>query len=176
MMDVRDYAIYLTTGQRKRTPGVTTNSRMRNILISNVIADGVDRMSGIQLMGLPEQPLEGIRLENIRLTIYGGGSASDARINPQELGTGYPEPSRIGTLPAYGIFARHIRDLELANIHLNFRADDLRPAIQCADVDGLEIDNFKAQLAPGVPAAVLADNVRGIAIRNSPVLKEIGAK
>ncbi len=176
MMDVRDYAIYITTGKRNRTPDVATNSRLRNILISNVIADGVDRMSGIQLMGLPEQPLEGIRFENIRLTSYGGGSARDAAINPRELGTGYPEPSRIGTLPAYGIYARHVRDLELANIHLNFRTDDLRPAIQCADVDGLDIDNFKAQLAPGVPAAVLAGDVRGIAIRNSPVLDGIGAK
>ncbi|HEX7571253.1 MAG TPA: glycoside hydrolase family 28 protein, partial [Verrucomicrobiae bacterium] len=63
MMDVRGYAIYITTGKRNRTPGVTTNSRMRNILISNVIADGVDKMSGIQIMGLPEQPIEGVRLD-----------------------------------------------------------------------------------------------------------------
>jgi hypothetical protein len=27
MMDVPDYAIYITTGKRNRTPGVTTNSR-----------------------------------------------------------------------------------------------------------------------------------------------------
>ena len=79
-------------------------------------------------------------------------------------------------MPAYGIFARHVRDLELANIHLDFRTGDVRPAIQCADVDGLEIDYFKAQLATGVPAAVLAGNVRGIDIRNSPVLDGIGAK
>jgi hypothetical protein len=59
---------------------------------------------------------------------------------------------------------------------VSFAKDDFRPAIECADVDGLEIDNFKAQLAPGVPAAVLADNVRGITIRNSPVLDGINAK
>ena len=65
---------------------------------------------------------------------------------------------------------------ELANFNLSFKTNDYRPAIICADVNGLEIDNFKAQLAPGVPAAVLADNVRGIVIRNSPVLDGIGAK
>jgi len=176
MMDVRDCAIYITTGKRNRTPGVTNNSRMKNILISNVIADGVDKLSGIQITGLPEQPLTGVRLANIRLTSSGGGTARDAANNPKELGNGYPDPNRLGIMPAYGIFARHVRDLELADIHLDFRADDLRPAIQCADVDGLEIDNFKAQLAPNVPSSAMSGDVRGMAIRNSPVLNGIGAK
>jgi polygalacturonase len=171
MMDVRDYAIYITTGKRNRTPNLTTNSRMRNILISNVISDGVDKMSGIQIMGLPEQPIEDVRLENIRLTSRGGGTTNDAAINPKELGAGYPEPGIIGTLPAYGIFARHVRDLELANIHLNFQTNDLRPAASFADVDGLEIDNLKLQVAEGGRAAVFADNVVGLTIRNSPALE-----
>jgi len=172
MMDVQHYAIYITTGKRNRAPDVTTNSRARNILISNVIADGVDKMSGIQITGLPEQPLEGIRLENIRFTSNGGGTKADATINPQELGTGYPEPENMGTLPAYGIFARHVRNLELANITVNFMTKDSRPAAMFADIEGLEIDNFKPQVAEGVPAVVFADNVGGIAIRNSPALQK----
>ena len=172
MMDVHDYAIYLTTGKRNRTPGVTTNSRMKNILISNVIADGVGKMSGIQIMGLPEQPIEGVRLENLRLTSNGGGTTADAAINPKELGTIYPEPGRIGTLPAYGIYARHVKGLELSNITVNFSTNDLRSAASFADIDGLEIDNFKPQVADGAKAAVFADDVRGLAIRNSPALQK----
>lgn len=172
MMDVGDYAIYLTTGKRNRAPNVTANSRMKNILISNVIADGVGKMSGIQIMGLPEQPIEGVRLENIRLTSNGGGTRKDAAINPPELGRGYPEPGRIGTLPAYGIYARHVKDLELANIHVNFKTTDQRPAASFADVQGLEIDNFKPQVAAGVKAAVFADDVSGLVIRNSPALEK----
>jgi len=173
MMDVRDYAIYITTGKRNRTPGLTTSSRARNILISNVLADGVDKMSGIQISGLPEQPVEGVRLENIRLTSKGGGTANDAAINPQELGTGYPEPGKLGILPAYGIFARHVKGLELANISVNFITNDLRPAGFFADIQGLEIDNFKPQMTEGVPAAVFADNVSGLIIRNSPALASV---
>ena len=172
MMDVRDYAIYITTGKRNRTPNLTTNSRARNILISNVIADGVDKMSGIQINGLPEQPLAGIRLENIRLTSRGGGSATNAAVQLPELGTGYPEPKALGTVPAYGIFARHVRDLELANIRVDFMNTDLRPAAVFADIDDLEIDNFKPQLAAGVPAALMSDDVRGLVIRNSPALQK----
>ena len=39
MMDVIAYPIYITTGKRNRGPDVTTPSRIRNIFISNVIAD-----------------------------------------------------------------------------------------------------------------------------------------
>jgi polygalacturonase len=172
MTDVRDYAIYITTGNRNRTPNLTTNSRVKNILISNVIADGVDKMSGIQISGLPEQAIEGVRLENIRLTSKGGGTAKDAARVPKELSNGYPEPSKLGILPAYGIFARHIKDLELANLHVSFATNDLRPAAAFADIQGLEIDNFKPQVADGVPPAVFADNVSGLVIRNSPLLQK----
>jgi hypothetical protein len=52
---------------------------------------------------------------------------------------------------------------------MSFESDDLRPAIVCDDVDGLEIDNFKAQIAEGVPAARF-EAVKRLVIRNSPVL------
>ena len=170
MMDVPGYGIYITTGERNRTPGITTNSRARNILISNVVGDGVGKSGGIQIMGLPGHPVEGVRLENIRFTCVGGGSKADAGRTPKELGTGYPEPGRLGTLPAYGIYARHVRDLGLANITLDFQGEDLRPAIFCTDVNGLDIDNFKAKLADGVPASKF-ENVSGLTVRNSPVLQ-----
>jgi len=80
----------------------------------------------------------------------------------------------VGVTPAYGVFARHVRDLELANIRLSFESEDLRPAMVCDDVDGLEIDNFKAQIADGVPAARF-EAVKGLVIRNSPVLQKLDA-
>ncbi len=172
MVDVANYAIYITTGKRNRGPNVTTNSRLKNILISNVIADGVDKTSGIQIWGLPEQPLEGIRLENIRLTSRGGGTAKDAAIDPPELGTRYPDPQHLGTLPAYAVYARHVKGLELANMNVRFTNGDLRPAASFADVQDLEIDNFKPQVSPGVPAAVFASNVAGVTVRNSPALPD----
>jgi polygalacturonase len=139
MVDVPDYAIYIATGKRNRTPNLTTNSRARNISISNVIADGVGKMSGIQIMGLPGQPVEGVRLQNIRLISDGGGTAQDAARNPGELGAGYPEPAKLGTLPAYGVFARHVRGLDLADINVSATAPDARPAATFSDVQGLVI-------------------------------------
>jgi polygalacturonase len=168
MMDVAGYPIYITTGKRNRGPNVTQPSRARNIFISDIIATGIDRASGIQIAGLPEQPIEGVRLENIRLQFKGGGTQASAALTPPELGTGYPEPR--GTMPGYGLFARHVKGLELANITVGFDAEDLRPALVGVDLDGVEIDNVKAQLAPGV-APARWENVRGLTVRNSPTIQ-----
>ena len=167
MMDVGNFAIYITTGKRNRGPNVTEPSRARNIFISNLIATGVDRQSGIQIFGQPGQPIEGLRLENIRMIFKGGGTKENASLVPPELGNRYPEPS--GTMPGYGIFVRHVKDLELANITFGYDVEDLRPALVGVDLDGVEIDNFKAQLAGGLPAARW-ENVQHITVRNSPVI------
>jgi len=172
MMDVQSYAIYVTTGRRNRGPAVKQPSRMRNVLISNVTADGVPANSGIQIFGLPEQPIEGLRLENIRLVCKGGGTQEQGNKMPPELDTGYPEPR--GVMPGFGVFARHVRGLELSNINLSVEKEDQRPAIVCSDVDGLELDNFKAQIANGVAPAKL-DAVKNLVIRNSPVLNNVAA-
>jgi hypothetical protein len=114
--------------------------------------------------------VEGVRLDNIRLVSNGGGTAEDASRAPEELGTGYPEPYKMGVLPTYGVYARHVKDLELANITTSFKTNDLRPAIICSDVNGLEIDNFKAQVANKVTPARF-ENISGLVIRNSPMLE-----
>jgi polygalacturonase len=169
MQDVFAYAIYVTTGQRNRTPNLATPSRMRNISISNVTASGVDSMSGIQVTGLAEQPIEDIRLSNIRLDCDGGGSKADAERVVPELGLAYPEPGTIGRLSAYGIFARNVRGLQLTGVTISSQAPEQRPALRCETVDGLDILDFKAPLVPGVPVAKFI-GVENLTISAAPVL------
>lgn len=175
MMDVSVYPIYITLGERLRGPGLTQPGKLRNILISNVIATGVDRLSGIQITGVAGQPIEGVRLQNIRISYKGGGTSKDAEVTPKEPGTGYPEPSRIGVMPAYGLFARHVRDLELSNIRFDFDQPELRPAIGFVDVDDLLIDNLRAEVAEGVAPAKW-ESVKRLVIRNSPQLETTAGK
>jgi polygalacturonase len=175
MMDVAGAPIYITLGKRNRGPNVTTPSQCRNVLITNVLATGIEPKSGIQITGTPDQDIEGVRLDNIRLVFNGGGRREDGNRVPPELGTGYPEPGNLGTMPGYGVFARHARDLEMDNVQVSFRNTELRPAMVCIDVKGLEIDNFKAKMAGGIPPAKL-DGVTGLVIRNSPVLDELVGK
>ncbi len=150
MMDVPDYAIYITTGKRNRTPGVTTNSRMQ-------------KHSDFQRHCRR-------RWQNERHSDHGPAGHADGRRPagkhpahqqrrrhegrcrdpiPRNWAPAILNRGGLGTLPAYGVFARHVKDLELANITVDFLTNDLRPAIVCSDVNGLEIDNFKAQAGRG---------------------------
>lgn len=113
-----------------------------------------------------------MRLDNIRLVSRGGGTTNDAALQPKELGPGYPEPGSIGTLPAYGVFARHVKNLELANITTTFQTEDLRPSAKFEDIDGLEIDNLKPEVAEGVSATVFSADGRGLTVRNPPADEE----
>ncbi len=175
MMNVDDYPIYVTLGRRNRGPDSTTIGIVRNIFLSNIIATGVDSMSGIHITGLPGFPVENVRLRNISLSFTGGGTKEDAGRIPPELDKGYPEPRKIGITPAYGLFARHVKGLELNDVRLEYERTDLRPPVVCVDVDGLDIDNLKAKVAAGVTAARF-DDVRGVVIRNSPVLEGLTAR
>lgn len=172
MIDLYHYAIYIATGNRNRSPKITAPSSMKNIIISNVIADGVDMMSGIQIMGLPEKPIDWVQLNNIRIISKGGGTATDASIQPRELGDGYPEPYKIGTLPAYGIFARHVKNLSLSNISTSFTTTDKRPAAMFSDIQGLDINNVKLQTENGVKAAIFAADITDLNIQNSPSINQ----
>lgn len=171
MTDVRKYGIHITTGTRNRTPDLKTNSRMRNIQISNVVMDGVGKIAGIILTGIPEQPIEGVSLRGIRCVTVGGGTKKEAqKVIPEQAG--YPKAVWAGDLSAYGIFARHARDLKLEDVSFQFQTPEMRPAAVFSDIDGLSIGNFSAQLGEGVEAAVIGADVKNVSITESPVIKK----
>ncbi len=172
MDHVVEYPIFVRLGDRHRGSPIDSDPVMKNILISNVIATDVARLSGIQITGLADYPIENVRLDNIRLTFVGHGSAKDANREPPEMEDGYPEPAKFGVMPSYGIYARHVRDLELNSVHLDVDGRDMRPAMICEDVDGLQIDDLIAKLEPGVDSAwfYLVDHAT---IRNSPQFDHI---
>ncbi len=170
MTDVVHYALYIVTGERNRTPNLTTVSRMKNVKISNVVAKGVDVMSGIQIFGMANTPIENLHLENIRIVSKGGGSAKDAARNPKDLGTSYPDPAGRGNMPAYGIFARHVKDLHLKKMEVTFQTPDLRPVAKFENIDRLTLDQFNGQTSDSKPVAQFGPDVRGITVRNSPAV------
>jgi hypothetical protein len=63
----------------------------------------------------------------------------------------------------------------LANITFGYDTQDLRPAIGAVDIDGMEIDNLKAEVADGVAPAHW-ESVKNLTIRNSPLLQTQGTE
>lgn len=47
-----------------------------------------------------------------------------------------------GTLPSYGLYVRHVNDINLNNIVFDLKNADSRPAIVCDDVTGGNIQNI----------------------------------
>jgi len=62
-----------------------------------------------------------------------------------------------GTLPAYGIYLRHIKGLTFEDVTLETSAPDLRPALDGEDVENFEIANFRAAGSGPSPLLRLRD-------------------
>ncbi|MEP7253981.1 MAG: glycosyl hydrolase family 28-related protein [Ginsengibacter sp.] len=173
MSEISEYPIYITLGDRNRDPDTTSVPVGKNIIISNVVANTIDSLSGIHITGTPNHYLENVRISNVLFTINGGGAKSLANIDLPELGKRYPELNKLkSATPSYGVYARHIKNLELDNVEVQYANEDQRPPIACVDVDGLDITNFKAEVAKGVDAAIF-QNVRKMNAYYSPVLDKV---
>ncbi len=172
MRDVTTAPIFLRVGSRGRTPGDPPPGRMQRIVISNVVATGVDPRYPALVAGIAGHPVEDLHITDVHIVYRGGGTAEDARREPPENETAYPEPSMFGTLPAYGFFLRHARNVTLRGVEVAFEKDDLRPAFVLHDVVGVHFESVKARLAQGVPLVRLRD-VRDLTARDTPGLPAV---
>lgn len=113
------------------------------------------------LSGLPGHPLEDIVLENLRIVYEGGGDATvqymplDSLSMLTEAAAAYPEFSMFGELPAWGLYVRHVKNLQLHRIELIQQKPDYRVACIFDDVKGLVIDRLQVSGPQVKPALVL---------------------
>ena len=184
MRDVNTAPLFLRLGNRGRTPGSPAPGRMRRIVISNVVASDIDPRYPALIAGLAGHPVEDVDLANIHLLYRGGGTREDAGREPPENEEGYPEPSMFGTLPAYGFYLRHARNVTLRDVEVGFTKEDMRPAFVLHDVADVHFDHVRARLSPGVAFGLFRD-ARGLtghdtpglpAIRRAPVKKNLTAR
>ena len=61
-----------------------------------------------------------------------------AALEPAEREAAYPDPHMFGDLPATGLFARHVRNLEVSNVEIATLEADARPAFWLNDVEGAD--------------------------------------
>jgi len=90
----------------------------------------------------------------------GAGAWEGDPYNVPEMPREYPEPSLLGVLPAYGIYARHVKGLTVENVSLQFKVEDERPAVVLDDVDAASFQGFTASIKAGVPVFVNVTNTK----------------
>ncbi len=126
------------------------------------------KRSCIQVMGTPGTIIENVNFSDVHITFPGGGTAEEAaRRDVPELERQYPASYMFGILPAYGLYARHVRGLSLHNVHFDFATPDLRPALVCDDVEDLELQNFRASAQKEAESLARLVKVRRANIANS---------
>ncbi len=120
--------------------------RVSGMVFSNIVVDSGDisgaaaKTCGFQITGMPGYPVEGLVFSDIRATFPGGGTAEDAgtvlaELTPENLGNRWPEYGGFrGTVPAFGFYARHVKDLTLRNVSLVTKEQDARPPVVFLDV------------------------------------------
>lgn len=74
----------------------------------------------------------------------------DDPYNVPELPEVYPEPSNWGILPAYGLYARHVRGLHVTNVKLNVKEADERHVIVLDDASNVTLDEVSANSTNGI--------------------------
>jgi polygalacturonase len=172
MRDITSAPIFIRLGKRQRAPDGTPVAKIRRVIIDNVVVSDADSHYASIIAGLAESAIEDVRLSNIRIHYKGGGTKEDAlRIVP-ESEKSYPEPSMFGTIPAYGFYVRHAKEITFDNVNVSFASDDMRPAFVLDDVAGVTFTRVKAQKMSGVPTFVLR-NISGFSLWQSPDLKDI---
>ncbi|MDO8542068.1 MAG: glycoside hydrolase family 28 protein [Opitutaceae bacterium] len=160
LRNIKGDAIFVRLGARDRPyrkDAVVGKAGLKDVMFSQIQGTRISSL-GSGLSGIPGQMLENIILRDINLEFTGGiGPEAVKRVVPENI-KGYPSGGMFGgTLPAYGFYVRHARNVVFENVQLRFVADDHRPAIMCDDVDGLRISRLRAQTMPGINARHLVN-------------------
>ncbi|AOM75726.1 glycoside hydrolase family 28 protein [Pedobacter steynii] len=125
-------------GESKQQTGIMDQVSIKNV--KAVAADDAQLMppSGILITGVPGHDITNLKLENIEITLAGGGTEKDTEVVVPEAVDQYPEVKTFGPkIPAYGLWARHVKGLKVINVKFILKAKDLRPAFVYDDVKEL---------------------------------------
>ncbi|MGH9407692.1 MAG: rhamnogalacturonidase [Terriglobia bacterium] len=163
MRDIVNLPIFLRLGRRMRGPAGVPVGKLRRVIISNIVASNTSGRYASILSGVPGYAIEDVKLSDIFILSQGGGTKEQAAIEPAEKETGYPEPTMFGPMPCYGFYVRHVKNLEMSNVEVQYASDDFRPAFVLDDVAGADFVHVKAQHAPSVPVFSL----RGVTAFNT---------
>ncbi len=156
---------------RKGQDEQQSTGTFENVVIKNVKAKASDSAqlkppSGILITGVPGHYITNLTLENIEIDLLGNGTIENSRHIVPEAIDQYPEVKTFGPIiPAYGVWARHVKGLKLKNITFRLKTNDLRPAFICEDGKDIELTKWDLPETNGAEAIVRLKNVQNAKIK-----------
>jgi len=166
---------------RKNQDTQQATGSFENVVIRNIKAKSAEETqltpaSGILITGVPGHCITGLMLENIEIELPGGGTLGESRQEVPEAIDQYPEVKTFAPcLPAYGVWARHVKRLNLNNVTFKLENPDLRPAFICEDGTHIIVNNLKTDAFKGSEAIMRLENVNTAYISAIAATGESGA-
>jgi polygalacturonase len=158
--------LFVRLGKRNRRyhPDVEIlkDGTMKNISFSNITVTGGTHDYGCAFLGLPGNPIKGLKLSNITIESPGGGTKKDVELVIPEKAGAYPQATYWGKLPAYGFFVRNVDDVEIDNVRFTTIQKDERPAFVLEEVHGSVVRDIETKSATGTPLVTVRENCTGI--------------
>ncbi len=132
-------------------PGNTAGS----IVVNRVTTTGVYRAAS-SVESWAESAFENVVFRDVTIEFEGGGTLQQARSRIKSPGVD------ARPLPAWGFYARNVRNLQFDNVRLRCEKDDLRPVLICDAVERLTLDSFKFQRPPTAPDPLMLSDVANV--------------
>ena len=163
MRDLSCPPLFLRLGARLRGPKESTQvGTFKRVLISNLVCHNAPGWQSSIISGIPNHPIEDLKLSDIYVEHAGGGTAQQAATQVPELIDGYPDPGSFGVTPASAFFLRHVRNLEMSHVEVAHATPEGRPAFYLQDVERAD---FLAITAPrNADGAFALHNVKDLRI------------
>jgi polygalacturonase len=161
MQDVHT-PVFIRLGNRGRGLNPPVPGYIRNVSVQNVVATGAQGASSVT--GIPGHPVRRVYLDAIRATVE-GGAPEPGGLEVPEVEAKYPESTMFGTLPAYGLYARHVEGLGVRGMLARWGKPDARPALVFDDVRDLDLDGLTTETATRSQPVVWMNDVIGAALR-----------
>ncbi len=137
-----------------------TGNTAGNIVVSRVTATGVYRAAS-SVESWAETPFANVVFRDVSIEFKGGGTLEQARLAVKSPGVD------ARPLPAWGFYARNVRNLQFDNVRLRCEKEDLRPVLICDAVDRLTLDSFKFQRPAGAPDPLVLNDVADVQLRDT---------
>jgi polygalacturonase len=173
MRDIISCPIYLRLGARLRGPKGTGDQStvvgtLQRVLISNVNCYNSAAKFGSNITGIPGYNVKDVKIADVYVQHVGGGTEADTKIVVPELEDSYPEPGRLGTLPAHGFYFRHVDRLEMSHVEVEPATPDARPCIVTDDVHRADFFAITAPTNPPAFSFIKSTDLRVLWSRAAP--------
>ncbi len=156
--------IFIRLGNRNSGFNYRQNG-IRGVMIENIHAS--ECLLASSITGVPGRNVEDITIQNIRVDNVLPSRPEWPSLHPAEKEKNYPEARMFDMLPVSGLYARHVRGLNLRDVSFRSTPSENRPTIHLEDVRGASIRGFSTTAISGSQPLVSVVDTSDVWIRDA---------